>query len=387
MKAHDIEKIAVIGAGAAGHGIAQVLAVAGFKVALQDINQEIINRAIAGIGENLDFLEGKGKISAEEKNGVLKNRIKIINKLPEAVSGAELVIEAVPEKMDLKKQILREISDNAPKEAILATTTSAMSIAEISQSVTNPGRFIGMHFFNPVNRMKLVEVTGCEITEEKYISAACEFAKRCGKVPVRVLKDSPGFIVNRINAPAQALLSAVLDEGKIEPASVDLAVKNAGMPMGPFELADYVGLDVFMDTLEYYARTLSPDYTPGMVIRKKVAKNQLGMKTGKGIYFWRYGRAKIGDPAEDPELKMLHFLSIQANQAVKLYRKGIAGSTGEIDQAMIFGTRAIAGPFALAVNMQPDHITGCLEKLKERYGLDILTPAQEIKDGSFKDFS
>ncbi|MFW5975220.1 MAG: 3-hydroxyacyl-CoA dehydrogenase family protein [Desulfosalsimonas sp.] len=387
MEAHDIEKIAVIGAGTAGQGMAQVFALAGFKVALQDINHEMTDRAMASIGENLEFLAEKGKISTEEKYAVLKNRINKINNLPEAVSGAGLVIEAVPEKMETKKLILREISDNAPKDAILATTTSALSVSEISQWVTNPGRFIRMHFFNPVSRMKLVEVTGCETTEEKYISAAREFAKKCGKLTVRVLKDSPGFIVNRINAPAQALLSAVLDEGKIEPASVDIAVKNAGMPMGPFELADYVGLDVFMNTLEYYSQTLSPDYTPGIIIREKVEKNELGMKTGKGIYFWQDGRAEICEPSDDPELTLLDFFSIQANQAVKVYRKGIAGSTGEIDQAIIFGTRAIAGPFALAVNMHPDHITGCLEKLKDRYGLGILAPEQEIKDGSFKSFS
>lgn len=387
MQAQDIQKAAVIGSGAMGHGIAQVFAMAGVPVAIQDIDQGCLDKAVANIADSLQFLVGKEKISGQEKEEILENRIRTTLEVADAVAGAQLVVEAVPEKMDLKKTVFKNVSDNAAADAILASNTSTMSITELARAVDNPARFIGLHFFNPVNRMKLVEVIGCELTDAACMDAACEFAKKCKKVPVKVLKDAPGFIVNRVNAPSQALLNAILDEGSLSPAAIDTVMKKVGMPMGPFELADYVGLDVFQDTLSYYAQTLSDDYRPGRVIQEKIAAGELGMKTGRGIYTWENGKAQIDDSEESQEIGPQDFLSIQANESVKVHKEGIAKCRDDIDQAMIYGTRAIAGPFALAVNMQPEQLTQSLEKLRDRYNLGILTPEPEIKDGSFKNFS
>ncbi|MFW5936572.1 MAG: 3-hydroxyacyl-CoA dehydrogenase family protein [Desulfosalsimonas sp.] len=387
MKAEEIKKAAVIGSGAMGHGIAQVFSMAGVDVTLQDIQQDMLDKAISNITDSLDFLVGKGKITAEDKETIVSSRLHTTLEVAQAVSGAQIVVEAVPEKMDLKKTVFKNVSDNAPQDAILASNTSTMSITELAEAVSNPQRFIGLHFFNPVNRMKLVEVIGCEFTEAQNMDTAAEFAQKCGKVPVKVLKDAPGFIVNRINAPSQALLNAILDEGVIEPAAVDNAMKKVGMPMGPFELADYVGLDVFEDTLQYYAQTLSADYKPGRVIQDKLSRGELGMKSGKGIHAWQNGQAQIDPEKESQEIGPQDFLAIQANEAVKVHKEGIARCRDDIDQAMVYGTKAIAGPFALAVNMQPEQLTASLDRLKDRYGLSILTPEPDIKDGSFKNFT
>ena len=157
-----------------------------------------------------------------------------------------------------------------------------MSISEIGSVVKNPERFVGLHFFNPVNRMKLVEVIYGDKTNDATADLMCEIAKKIEKIPVKVLKDRPGFIVNRISAPNQALLSAILDEGKVQPQELDAMMKKMGAKMAPFETADFVGLDVFCHTLDYYAKTLSPQYKPGKYLTDKIAKKELGMKSGQG---------------------------------------------------------------------------------------------------------
>ncbi len=199
-----------------------------------------------------------------------------------------------------------------------------------------------------------------------------------------MLKDSPGFIVNRISAPNQALLSAILDEGKIKPDEVDAGMKEMGLPMGPFEVADYVGLDVFTHILEYYKETLSPEYKPGAYLLKKVESKELGPKTGKGIYDWASGKAEIDLSSKSADVTPMELLSVQLNEAVKVYKEGIASTTTDIDNAMVFGMNAFMGPFALCEGQDPAVITAALNKLSDRYNLNILKPEPEIIDGSFK---
>ncbi|MDY6903974.1 MAG: 3-hydroxyacyl-CoA dehydrogenase NAD-binding domain-containing protein [Thermodesulfobacteriota bacterium] len=384
MKVDDIKKIAVIGSGAMGHGIAQVSTVAGYQVVMVDVKQEFLDNGVAKIKESLDFLVGKGKISADDKDNILNNLLTTSLDAKEAVADVQLVIEAVPEIMDLKKKVFADVSAGAPADAILASNTSTMSITEIASAASNPERFVGMHFFNPVNRMKLVEVIYGKQTSDETVDTLCEVSKRINKVPVKVLKDSPGFIVNRIGAPNQALISAVLDEGKIKPDSVDTVMKEMGMPMGPFELADYVGIDVFYHTLKYYSETLSKDFTPGKTLQGLLDSGDLGMKTGKGIYTWEGGKAQIDTSNKSDEITPMEFLSIQINEAVRVYKEGIAESVEDIDQGMVHGMRAFAGPFALTAGIEPQQLTDALNKLKDRYGLEIFTPEPEIVDGSFK---
>lgn len=387
MDINEIKKVAIIGAGAMGHGIAQTCAMAGYKTIIKDVKQDFLDNAISKITASLDFLVSKNKISAEDKEEILANRLSVTLDTSEAVGDAQVVIEAVPEILNLKKEIFKDVSDKAPENAILASNTSTMRITDIASEVKLPGRFVGMHFFNPVTKMKLVEIIKGEQTEDQYVTLLTEIVHKIKKFPVTVLKDSPGFIVNRINAPNQALMNAVLDEGKIKPGEIDTVMKRMGIPMGPFELADFVGLDVYSHTLEYYAQTLSPEYKPGKVIEKLIADGKLGMKTGQGIYKWNGEKPEIDNSTPSADIAAKEFLSIQLNEAVKVFKEGIAASTQEIDQAVMHGMRAFAGPFALCAGMTPEQVTEPLMQLKERFKLDIFAPEPELQDGSFKQLS
>lgn len=384
MNIDGVKKIAIIGSGAMGHGIAQVCAMAGYQVSMKDIKQEFLDNAMEKVSDSLKFLVGKGKITQEDSDNILQKLLTTTMDTAEAVKDAQIVIEAVPEIMDLKKKVFTELSDLAAKDAILATNTSTMSVSEIGSVVDDPTRFVGMHFFNPVTRMKLVEIIYGNKTSDETVDLLCAVSEKCNKIPVKVLKDHPGFIVNRISAPNQALLSAILDEGKIKPAQIDSKMKQLGVKMAPFETADFVGIDVFCHTLNYYAETLSPQYKPGKVLSEKMKNNELGMKTGKGIYNWENGKAVIDDSSQTEEITPVHFMAIQVNEAVKVFKEGIAASTSDIDDGVKYGMNAFAGPFALASGMPPEQLTEALNFLKARYHLDFLTPEPEIVDGSFK---
>jgi enoyl-CoA hydratase/3-hydroxyacyl-CoA dehydrogenase len=386
MNIEDVKKIAVIGSGAMGHGIAQIFATAGYSVYMTDIKQEYLVNAMDKVRESLNFLVNKGKLTPDDVERITGRNLKTTLDIKEAVTDAQIVIEAIPEIMELKKKLFSDLSGLVPDNVILATNTSTMSISEIGSVVKNPSRFAGMHFFNPVTIMKLVEVVYGNKTSDETVKIIFEITSKCGKIPVKVLKDRPGFIVNRINAPNQALLSAILDEGKIQPAEIDCVMKKMGIKMAPFETADFVGLDVFSHTLEYYAKTLTSEYEPGTFLHDKVSKNELGLKTGKGIYDWSTGKASIDASSECKEISPIHFLSVQVNEAVKVYKEGIASSVDDIDSAVKNGMNAFAGPFALAAGMQPAQITDALNYLVKRFELSIFKPEPEIVDGSFKMF-
>jgi len=385
MKPDEVKNVAVIGSGAMGHGIAQVCAMGGFRVVMNDIKEEFLEKGMAKIRESLDILVRKEKITAAERDNILENLLTTTLDTTEAVSDAQIVIEAVPEVMDLKKTVFSEVSDLASEDAILATNTSSMSITEIASAVKSPERFAGIHFFNPVNRMKLVEVIYGKKTSYECVELLIEFSKMIGKIPVKVLKDSPGFIVNRIAAPNQALASAILDEGIIKPDALDTAMKRMNMPMGLFELMDYVGIDVFYHILTYYSKTLSPEYAPGKVLKELVEKGDLGMKTGKGIYSWERGKARIDTSCKETvDISPMGLVAIQINEAVRVYKEGVVESVDDIDLAVKYGLNAATGPFAIASSLKPKQLTIALNELQKRYKLDIFKPEPEIEDGSFK---
>ncbi len=375
---------AVIGAGAMGGGIAQVLVMAGFQTVMVDVQQAFLDRGLASIERGLDFRVARGKMTAAQKAELLGRYLSTSLDLRRAVAEAQVVIEAVPEIMELKKEVLAAVSEAAPKEALLASNTSTMSITEIAAVVSEPGRVAGMHFFNPVPAMRLVEVVRGRRTTDETMEQACQLAAALGKIPVEVLKDSPGFIVNRIGAPNQALLSAILDEGRLRPDAVDTVMRRTGMVIAPFELIDFVGVDVYVQVMKYYARTLSPDFAPGRTLTAMVERGDLGMKTGRGIYTWRDGKAQIDLSQPSSEITPLDFLAIQINEAVRVCKEGIARSVADIDRAMVHGMRTVAGPFALTAGMDHQQIADTLNRLYKRYGLSIYLPEPEIGDGSFQ---
>jgi 3-hydroxyacyl-CoA dehydrogenase len=284
-----IKKIAVLGAGLMGHGIAQVAAqVAKYDVSLRDVKQEFLDKGMKMIRSSLQKFVDKGKISEEEKSETL-DRIHPIVDLKEAVADADLIVEAVPEKVEIKKRVFVETGKYAKKDAIMASNTSSMSITLLASATRRPEKFCGMHFFNPPQLMRLVEVIRGAETSEETVYAVVEAAKKMGKEPVVVKKDSPGFVVNRILIPALNEALYLVWEGVADRDEIDRAIRlGLNWPMGPLKLLDHVGLDTTLAILEVFQRELGDlKYKPCPLLTQMVKAGLLGRKTGKGFYDWK----------------------------------------------------------------------------------------------------
>ena len=283
MPRSEIQTIAVVGAGTMGHGIAQVAAVAGYRVILADVSPEALARGVAGIEKGLARLVEKGKLSDEERSAA-RGRLTPAGELA-ALAEAELAIEAVVERLEVKEAVLGELDRILPREAILATNTSSISITRLAAATARADRVIGMHFMNPVPVMKLVEVIrGLATSQETYdrVEAA---ARALGKTPVEV-HDSPGFVSNRVLLPMINEAVFCLHEGVGTAAAIDEVMKlGMNHPMGPLALADLIGLDVCLDILEVLYRGFrDPKYRPCPLLVKMVDAGRLGRKSGRGFY-------------------------------------------------------------------------------------------------------
>ena len=278
-----VEKIAVVGAGVMGRGIAHAAALGGFEVRLHDIDRGTLENATSSIEKEMRKAVEKGRLEEGKMHEAL-NRISTTGDIEEAVSGAGLVIEAVLEKMDLKLDLFKRFDGLCEPDTILATNTSTMSPTEIAAATNRPDRCIAMHFFNPAHRMKLVElVRGVETTDET-VEVAQGVAEMMGKETVEV-NEFPGFVTSRINCLVGNEAMNMLVEGVASAADIDKALKlGLGYPMGPLELADLVGLDTRLRNLEYLHETLGEKYRPSPLLRKRVAAGHLGKKSGRGIY-------------------------------------------------------------------------------------------------------
>jgi enoyl-CoA hydratase/3-hydroxyacyl-CoA dehydrogenase len=380
MKVEDVKKIAVMGAGDMGHGIAEVALLAGYKVAMRDIEQRFVDKGLSRIKESLDKLVEKQKITADNKNAMVVNITTFVD-IAESVKDADFVIEAVPEIMDLKKQVFQALDAAAPKHAILASNTSNMSITEIAAVTKRPEQVVGVHFFNPAVLMKLVEVIRGGKTSEETMQVAYNLALKMNKVPVRVEKDSIGFVYNRINAPTAILLNLILEKGEAAPMEIDAKMRKIGMPMGPYELMDYVGLDVAYHSGLYFAEKLSRDYAPPSWLKAKVDAGTLGKKTGKGIFDWSKGRPEIDLSKAKEDFDPTLLIAIQVNEATKLLEGGVVKSAEEIDKAMINGGGSAFGPFQLGKSIGYDKLAKICQDLAKKYGVKSFEPTETLKKG------
>ena len=284
-----MKNISVIGSGTMGNGIAHVFAQNGYKVALIDINEAALEKAIATITKNLDRMVQKEKISTSDKDAALKN-ITTFTSTEEGVKNADLVVEAATENFDIKKKIFESMDANAPGSAILATNTSSISITKIAAATKRPEKVIGMHFMNPVPVMKLIEVIRGYATSDETTTTIMEMSKNLKKVPVEV-NDYPGFVANRILMPMINEAIITLHEGVAGVEEIDTVMKlGMAHPMGPLQLADFIGLDVCLSIMNVlYEGFGNPKYAPCPLLVNMVTAGYLGAKTGEGFYKYTPG--------------------------------------------------------------------------------------------------
>ena len=278
-----VKTIAVLGAGTMGHGIAHAAIAAGFDTALYDISDAAVGKGKSAIDAVIGKSVELGKAS-EADAAAMRARLRTTTVIADAVGDADMVIEAAPEKIDLKLALFKEAEAAAPARAVFASNTSALSITDMAAVLANPGRLGGMHFFNPVHRMKLIEVVKALDTTAETIAVMQDVSARMGKETVLV-KESPGFVTSRINAMIGNEAFYMLQDGVASARDIDKALKlGLNHPMGPFELVDLVGLDTRLSILQYLHRTLGEKFRPCPLLEKHVADGRLGRKVGRGVY-------------------------------------------------------------------------------------------------------
>jgi len=371
------ETVAVVGAGVMGHGIAQVCSMAGLRVYIVDISDEILAKAMERIRWSLNKLAEKGKIGKNEVSSFL-SRIKPTTSYEDLID-VDLAIEAVPEKMELKKLVFQKLDEVTPKEAILTSNTSSLSITEISRITRRPDKVAGMHFFNPPQIMALVEVIKGDYTSEETIKRVIQLARALGKTPILVKRDFRGFIVNRILG---ALFNKVFWDvylGRAKKEEIDAAVKyKIGFPMGPFELADYIGLDVLAEIMKVLSDTYGDRMRYCPIIDELMARGDLGRKTGRGFYDWKAGRPSISRELAE-KYDASEFLSVAVNEAAWIVMDEVA-ETKDVDIAMKLGARWPKGPLELADEMGIDEVVRKLESMFSERGEGIYKPCPVLKD-------
>jgi 3-hydroxyacyl-CoA dehydrogenase / enoyl-CoA hydratase / 3-hydroxybutyryl-CoA epimerase len=376
---NKIAHVHVIGAGAMGGDIAAWCAGQDLRVTLADMKAEPIAGAMKRAADLFGKILRKRTASRDALDRLIPDMV------GEGVRGADLIIEAVPEKLELKQKVYASIEPKMKPGAILATNTSSIPLQDLRTTLQRPERLLGLHFFNPVSRLQLVEVVSHDGTDAQLHKAALAFVGAIDRLPLPV-KSSPGFLVNRALTPYMLEAMVMLDEG-IGQTVIDAAAKKFGMPMGPIELADQVGLDICLDVGDMlrskFGDALPP--TPAW-LREKVARGELGRKTGKGFYAWRDGKAEAplgsqpqGQPQAEPTPEMIDRLVLpMSNVCVACLREGIVDNADVVDGAMIFGTGYApfrGGPLNYARTRGPENVAGTLRALAQKFG-DRFAPDQ-----------
>ncbi len=365
----SVKNITVLGSGVMGHGIAQVSAMAGYNVVLRDIEQKFLDKAMEKVKWSLDKLVSKEKISQDQANDIF-SRIKPVVDLKEAVKDCELVIEVVPEIMDLKKKVYAELDQVANKDVIFASNTSTLPITEIANTTSRPEKFIGIHFFNPPQLMKLVEIIPGQKTAQETIDITQDYVKSVKKEAVLCRKDVPGFIINRLFIPLVHEACYALDRQGIQQTESDSAVKfKLGFPMGIFELADFTGMDVIHKaTTEMHLRDKKV-INPHPKIEQLFNEKKLGQKSGEGFYKYsgdKYERIPLSEELAE-KCNPIQIIANIINNAAWLVTNG-ASDIPEIEKAAQLGLGLKKPLFETAKEYGISKIVTELKQLAEKHG-------------------
>ncbi len=379
MAAEGIKKAAVVGSGAMGHGITQLLAMNGYYVSMVDINDEILQKAKEKIKWSLNKFAEKRRIRQEDADAAFA-RIATTTNYELAAKDIDFAIEAAPENMELKRTVFSKLDQAAPPHAILASNTSTLSITEMGNATRRADKVAGMHFFNPPQLMALVEVIRGDKTSQETLTALTDLAKKLGKTPVIVRKDVRGFIVNRI-------LGAVFNEAfwtyqhkEASMLGIDSSVKyTGGFPMGWFELGDFVGLDIAYEVGKILYDAYGERFKPCTeVIEPLVKEKKLGQKTGVGFYDWTKGRPRIPFNLLD-EYDVERSWAVAVNEAAWLIHDDVA-NPADIDTGMKLGTYWPQGPCEYADRTGIDMIANKLKELHAKYNMEMYKPCPLLED-------
>lgn len=364
-----INRIAVLGSGIMGHGIAQVSAMAGYSVVLRDIEQSFLDKAMEKIKWSLNKLVEKEKLTQADADRIFARITPVID-LKQALSGADLLIEAVPEDMNVKKKVYAEVDSVSNSKMLYASNTSTLPITEMAALTNRPDRFIGLHFFNPPQLMPLVEVIPGGRTNDSMVAMAMEFVKKVGKQPVLCKKDVAGFIVNRVFIPLVHEAVYCQERDNVPMSTIDSAVKfKMSFPMGIFELADYTGLDVIHKaTVEMHSRD-SKVINPHPKVKQLFDEKNLGQKTGKGFYEYKgdkYERVNLTEQ-EAAKYDPIKLLAVAANNAAWLISNGVC-SREDLEKALTLGMGLKKELFATVEEFGAGNVVQTLKELAAKHG-------------------
>jgi enoyl-CoA hydratase/3-hydroxyacyl-CoA dehydrogenase len=379
LTAEKIKKAAVIGSGAMGHGIAQLLAVAGIEVAMVDINDEILQKGKEKIKWSLDKYVEKKRIRQEEASAALA-RISTTTSYEKAGKEVDFAIEASPENMEIKKKVFSKLDEVTPAHAILASNTSTLSITEMGKATKRADRVAGMHFFNPPQMMALVEVIKGESTNQETVNALTDLSKKLGKTPVIVRKDVRGFIVNRVLGNVTNEAFWAVKRGEATKEGIDASVKyTGGFPMGWFELSDFVGLDISYEVGKILYEAYGERFKPcSDVIDPLIKEHKFGQKTGVGFYDWTKGRPKIPFNMLDA-YDVDRSWAVAVNEASWLIQED-AANPEDIDIGMKLGTYWPSGPCEYGDRTGLDTMLNKLKELYAKYNMEMYKPCPLLED-------
>ncbi|MFX0074690.1 MAG: 3-hydroxyacyl-CoA dehydrogenase NAD-binding domain-containing protein [Candidatus Hermodarchaeota archaeon] len=387
----NIKNVVMLGFGDMGKGIAQVCLMAGYNVTAVDISDELIEKGLEYISTGFEKLEAKGKLPEGSSAADFLVMLKTSKDIKKVVRDADLVIEAVVEKLDVKQNLCREVIENSPDHCIFASNTSTMSITEIAEKCNKPENVIGMHFFNPAPLMRLIEVIKGEKSSDESMDIGVEVSKslpclRGERYVARVLKDRPGFIVNRVLAPGSIYFNYITDlayEKGIPWEQVDADLTGPNAPMTLLTLSDFTGRDISYHGQLYYSEKLSPDFKPGKVLSMHMEKGTLGKKTGQGFYDWSEGRPQPDLTKKAGIVNREVFAAIRANEGCRILEEGVATSWKVIDEAILAGMN-FPGPMEYATKNY-ERLSKLLEETAQNLGKPYLQPCNLLKSGKFVD--